>query len=144
MVSADATNVSTHSTKEIQGEQWKVIKTYLCKLQMQNNQKMIFEVFIHSDEMTCFHVVVQGTQKVIMTSHCNFKDRELIKRQWATQKTNKMDEKPMDENKQSNRCMSFLFPTKGHVFSQSYNVHWIVNVESAIEKLQRVAREKEA
>jgi hypothetical protein len=35
---------------------------------MQNNQKMKFEAFIHNDDMTCFHVVVQGTQKVAVIS----------------------------------------------------------------------------
>jgi hypothetical protein len=41
---------------------------------------MIFEAFIHNDEVTCLHVVVQGTQKMIVMDHHNFKDDVLIKR----------------------------------------------------------------
>jgi len=42
---------------------------------------MISNAFIHNDEVTCFHMVVQGTQKVIVMDHQNFKDEVLIKRQ---------------------------------------------------------------
>jgi hypothetical protein len=47
---------------------------------MLNNQKMKFEVFIHNDDMKCFHMVIQGTQKVVMMGYINFKDETLIKR----------------------------------------------------------------
>jgi hypothetical protein len=47
------------------------------------------KAFIHNDEVTCFHMAVQGTQKVIVMGHHNFKDSELNKRWRATQKTNK-------------------------------------------------------
>jgi hypothetical protein len=50
---------------------------YLERLWMQNNQKMRFEVFIHSDDVLCFHVDVQGTQKVIVIGHHNSKDEVL-------------------------------------------------------------------
>jgi hypothetical protein len=33
---------------------------------MQSSQKRRFEAFIHNDEVTCFHVVLQGTQKMIV------------------------------------------------------------------------------
>jgi hypothetical protein len=47
---------------------------------MQSNQKRRFEVFIHNDEVTCFHMALQGTQKMIVMGHCNFKDEVLIER----------------------------------------------------------------
>jgi hypothetical protein len=37
------------------------------------------EVFIHNNDMTCFHVVVQGTQKVVVMGCHNFQDESLIK-----------------------------------------------------------------
>ncbi len=43
------------------------------------------KAFIHNDDMMCFHVVVQGTQKVVVMGHHNFKDEALIKRWWASQ-----------------------------------------------------------
>jgi len=42
-------------------------------------------MFIHNDEMTCFHMAIQGTQKVIVMDSHNFKDEALIKKQQATQ-----------------------------------------------------------
>jgi hypothetical protein len=47
---------------------------------MQNSWKMKYEAFIHNDDVTCFHVVVQGTQKVVVMGHHNFEDEVLIKR----------------------------------------------------------------
>ncbi len=43
-------------------------------------KKMTFEAFIHNDEVTCFHVVVLGTQKVIVMGRYNFKDEALTQR----------------------------------------------------------------
>ncbi len=37
-------------------------------------------MFIHNDDAKCFHVVVQGTRKLIMMGRINFKDHTLIKR----------------------------------------------------------------
>jgi hypothetical protein len=47
---------------------------------MWTNQKMKFEAFIHNDDTKCFHMVVQGTQKMVVMSHINFEDQTLIKR----------------------------------------------------------------
>jgi len=46
---------------------------------MWSNQKMKFVMFIHNDDAKCFHVAVQGTHKLIMMGHINFKDHALIK-----------------------------------------------------------------
>jgi ATP-dependent Clp protease adapter protein ClpS len=54
--------------------------TNLGRLWMQNSRQMKFEVFIHNDDVTCFHVVMQGTQKVVVMGRHNFKDEALIKR----------------------------------------------------------------
>ncbi len=81
---------------------------------------------------------------MIVMGHHSFKDRALIKRQWATQKTNKMGKKLMDENKQGNRRMSISVVAGGHVFPWSYSAYRRMNAKSAIKKLQKVTREKEA
>jgi len=47
-------------------------------------------------------VVVQGTQKMVVMGHHNFKDEALIKRWWAGQKMNGISKKVKDENKWSN------------------------------------------
>jgi hypothetical protein len=44
------------------------------------NQKMKFEVFIHNDGAKCFHMAIQGTQKVVVMGRINFEDHALIKR----------------------------------------------------------------
>jgi hypothetical protein len=36
--------------------------------------------FIHNDDVKCFHMVVQGTHKLVMMGHINFEDHALIKR----------------------------------------------------------------
>jgi hypothetical protein len=46
---------------------------------MWNNRKMKFATFIH-DDVRCFHVVVQGTHKLVVMDHINFQDHVLIKR----------------------------------------------------------------
>jgi hypothetical protein len=47
---------------------------------MQNNQHMGSKGFIHNHDVTCFHVAIQGTQKVVGMDCHNFKDEVLIKR----------------------------------------------------------------
>jgi hypothetical protein len=49
---------------------------------------MKFALFIHNDDVKCFHMVVQGTHKLVMMGHVNFKDHALIKRQRANEKMN--------------------------------------------------------
>ncbi len=36
--------------------------------------------FIHNNDAKCFHVVVQGTHKLVMMGHIDFEDHALIKR----------------------------------------------------------------
>jgi hypothetical protein len=60
---------------------------------------MKFEVFIHNDEKKCFHMVVQGTKKVVVMGCINLEDQVLIKRHWACIKMNVMGEKLKDEKK---------------------------------------------
>jgi hypothetical protein len=48
------------------------------RLGMWNNWKMKFEVLIHNDEEKCFHVVVEGTQKVVVMGYINFTNEALI------------------------------------------------------------------
>jgi hypothetical protein len=41
---------------------------------------MKYETFIHNDDVKCFHVDVQGTQKVVVMGRINFEDETLIKK----------------------------------------------------------------
>jgi hypothetical protein len=96
---------------------------------------MRFEAFIHNDDMMCFYVVIQGTQKMVVMGHHNFKDEALIKRWWASHKMNGTCKKFKDKNKQSNCRKLFLFVVKNYVCFQSFGVHKSMNAKSAIEKL---------
>jgi hypothetical protein len=60
---------------------------------MQNNWQMRFEAFIHNDDVTCFHMVVQRTQKMVVMGRHNFEDEPLIFFKWASQKMNAIGEK---------------------------------------------------
>jgi hypothetical protein len=53
-------------------------------------------------------------------------------------------EKFKDKNKQSNRRTLFSFVARSCVCFWSSRIHRSISVESAIEKLHRVAKEKEA
>jgi hypothetical protein len=45
---------------------------------MQNSWQMRFEAFIHNDDVMCFHMVVQSTQKMVVMGCHNFEDEPLI------------------------------------------------------------------
>ncbi len=47
---------------------------------MQSNQMMKFVMFIHNEHVKCFHLVVQGTHKLVVVGYINFEDHALIKR----------------------------------------------------------------
>jgi hypothetical protein len=111
---------------------------------MQSSQKMRYEAFIPNDEVTCLHVAIQGTQKVIVIGRHDFKDEALIKRQRVAQKMNGMGEKLKDKNKWSNHHELFSFTIRSPVFYQSFGVCKNMSVKSVINKLEKVAREKEA
>ncbi len=69
---------------------------------MWNNRKMKFVVFIHNDDVKCFHVNVQRTHKLVMMGRVNFEDHALIKRWWAGKKMNTMGGKFKDKKKEGN------------------------------------------
>jgi hypothetical protein len=46
---------------------------------MWSNRKMKSAMFIHTYDAKCFYVVVQGTHKLVVMGHINFKDHVLIK-----------------------------------------------------------------
>ncbi len=104
---------------------------------------MRYEVIIHNNDVTCFHVDVKGTQKVVVIGRHNFEDEVLIKRWLACQKMNEMSGKFKDENKWSNYQKLFSFVVGSCVYIRSFGIHKNMSVESAIEKLQKVIREKE-
>jgi len=49
---------------------------------------MKFVTFIHNYDVKCFHVVVQGTHKLVVMGNINFEDHMLIKRRWVDEKMN--------------------------------------------------------
>jgi len=59
-------------------------------------------LFIHNDDVKCFHVVVQGTHKLVMMGRINFKDHALIKRHQANEKMNVTSGMFKDKKKQGN------------------------------------------
>jgi hypothetical protein len=91
---------------------------------------MRLDALIHNDEVTCFHLVVQRTQKVVVMGCHHFKDKALIKRRQACQKMNESSRKLKDENKQSNHWKLFLFTKGSYVFFGNFGV-----CRSMIEKL---------
>jgi hypothetical protein len=46
---------------------------------MWRNQNMKFATFIHNDDAKCFHMAIQGTNKLVVMGYINFKDHMLIK-----------------------------------------------------------------
>jgi hypothetical protein len=66
---------------------------------MWSNQKMKFTMFIHNDDVMCFHVVIQGTHKLVVMGHINFEDHALIKKWWADEKMNKIGKMFKDKKK---------------------------------------------
>jgi len=70
---------------------------------MWSNWKMKFTTFNHNDDVKCFHVVVQGTHKLVVMGRINFKDDVFIKRQWVNEKMNVIGEMFKDMKKQGNR-----------------------------------------
>ncbi len=46
---------------------------------MQSNPKIKSIAFVHNDDIKSFHVAIQGTHKIVMTSRINFEDHALIK-----------------------------------------------------------------
>jgi hypothetical protein len=74
------------------------------------------KVFIHNDEMTCFHVAMQGTQKLVVMGCHNFKDEALFLKQWVGQKMNGTSGRFKDEYKRSNCRKLFSFTTRKNVF----------------------------
>ncbi len=59
--------------------------------------------------MTCFHVVIQGSQKVIVMHYHNFKNEALIKKQWSAQKTNETNKKLKDQKKKKKNIVGCFY-----------------------------------
>jgi hypothetical protein len=79
---------------------------------MWSYRKMKSEAFIHNDDIKSLHVVVQGTQKMVVMGCINFEDHVLIKKQWAGDKMNVMNEKFKNGKKQCNHHKWFSFLAK--------------------------------
>ncbi len=76
--------------------------------------------------------------------HVNFNDHALIKRWWAGKKVNVMSEKFKDKKKRDNHQKQFAFVVGSCAHFQSFGIHSNMNVDSVIEKLQIIIKEKEA
>jgi hypothetical protein len=61
-------------TKGIYGERNGFSIISVRRLGMWIYWKMKFEAFIHNDYAKCFHMVVQGTRKMVMMGYINFED----------------------------------------------------------------------
>ncbi len=74
----------------------------------------------------------------------NFKDHALIKRWQEGKKMNVMGSKFNYEKKWGTNQKQFTFVVGSCAHFSSSRIHSSMNVESAIEKLQKIAKEKEA
>ncbi len=45
-------------------------------------------MFIHNDDVKCFHMAIQRTFKLVVMGRINFEDYALIKRWWVNEKMN--------------------------------------------------------
>jgi len=69
---------------------------------MWSNQNMRFAMSIHNDDMKCFRVVVQETNKLVVMGHINFEDHVLIEKGQAGKKMNALGRMFKDEKKWGN------------------------------------------
>jgi hypothetical protein len=92
-------------------------------------------VFIHNDNMKCFHVVVQETHKLVVMGHINFEDHALIKRRHACKKKNATGRRFKDEKIRGNYQKQFTFFDRSCACFLSFGIHNNMNAKSAIEKL---------
>jgi hypothetical protein len=104
---------------------------------------MKFVTFIHNDDVKCFHVVVQGTHKLVVMGHINFEDHALIKRQRVDEKKNVMNIMCKDVKNWGNVKNDLCLLLEIVCIFKVFGVHYNMSVESAIEKLQQIAKEKE-
>jgi hypothetical protein len=58
---------------------------------------MKFVASIHNDDMKCFHVAIQATNKLVVMGHINFEDHALIKKQHASKQMNMTSKMFKDE-----------------------------------------------
>ncbi len=82
--------------------------------------------------------------KLVVMGHINFEDHVLIKRKPTNEKMNVKGGMFKDKKKRGNHQKQFAFVVKSYVCFQSFGVHNNMSAKSVIEKLQQIAREKEA
>ncbi len=73
----------------------------------------------------------------------NFEDHALLKRQQVGKNMNEMGGMFKDKKKQGNYWKQFPFVPRSCAHLRSFGVHNNKTVESAIEKLQKIRKEKE-
>jgi hypothetical protein len=66
-------------------------------------------IFIHNDDVKCFHMAIQGTHKLVMMGRINFEDHALVKRWHVDEKMNVTSGLFKDVNKQGNCRKQFVF-----------------------------------
>jgi urease alpha subunit len=111
---------------------------------MWSKQKMKYVAFIHNDDVECFHVIIQGTHKLVVMGRINFEHHVLIKRWQVGEKMNVMGGTFKEEKKQGNHRKQFAYVAKCCACFQSSRIHSSMSVENAIEKLHKITRENEA
>jgi hypothetical protein len=104
---------------------------------------MKFAMFIHNDDVKCFHVVVQGTHKLVVMGRINFEDHALINKGRANEKMSVTGKMFKDMKKRGNHRKLFVFVVGSYARFQRFGVHNSMSAENVIEKLQGIAREKE-
>jgi hypothetical protein len=72
-------------------------------------------MFIHNDDAKSFHVVVQGTLKLVVMSCINFEDHALIRRRWVDKKMNVTSRMFKEKKKWRNYQEQFVFVARSCV-----------------------------
>jgi hypothetical protein len=99
--------------------------------------------YVDNDDAKCLHMAIQGTHKLVVMGCINFQNHALVKRWWVDEKMNVIGKMFKDKKKRGNRQKQFAFVVGIYACFGSFGVHNNMNVNSAIEKLQRIVREKE-
>ncbi len=73
-------NKWAQSTEGVHGTRDGINTTNERRLVMWSNWEMKYVSFIHNDDVKCFSMNVQGTYKLIVMGHINYKDHVLIQK----------------------------------------------------------------
>ncbi len=129
------------STRGVHGEQSGINIDNVGKLWMWNDRKMKYVIFIHNDDVKCFHMVIQGTYKLIMMGHINFRDHALIKR-WKVDEKMNVTSRMFKDEKMDEEFQTIVEYVK-HQFLVKMNMALVVTwKEKKAHKVEKYVKNK--